>query len=517
MANAARDIEAERAVLYACCYSPKAAAAASQRLLPRHFYLRAHQKAYEAILALQARGGGADLVTLVAELRAGGELEACGGPAAISAMLESGAAPENVLAHAAIVRNHWATRERMRVGLEMANGTAADAAAAQISAGRLLQINQEAAGEAAPSPIASAAAWSSNLSGADLVRPQSLLGDGILCRGDLGLIAGAPGRGKSRLAIELGVSMARCENWLGLPTTVSPARVVYVAAEFTRFRWVERCVQLMRGSCPREGDALLESFQALELSRDSGLFHGIPGETLASPLNLLNVACAGHLAEIISLFSADLLILDPLSRMMNGQDESNEFFGLVIQTLDQVRFRTGAAVLLVHHVRKGGNDPNSKDDPLDMIRGGTKLRDGVNSAMFLSMTGSGTLRLEFPKANYASKPDPIFHRIPEDGSRTILAESPEDILSGNRKKISDWVAANPNRTQNDIASGTKLSLRTVRSHLAFLVSKNELSAANEGKRSKTTYLQCGKYDANGTVAAFDDDIDQGVMDFHDSD
>ena len=40
--------------------------------------------------------------------------------------------------------------------------------------------------------------------------------------------------------------MARGETWLGLPTTITPARVGYVAAEFTTYRWVERIVRLMR-------------------------------------------------------------------------------------------------------------------------------------------------------------------------------------------------------------------------------------------------------------------------------
>jgi replicative DNA helicase len=96
-------VDAERAVLAAMMLDHEAIGRALELIEPAAFYRAAHQKIFEAILALYNRNERADLITLVEELRKRGELEAIGGPAALTQILEYAATSANLDEHARIV------------------------------------------------------------------------------------------------------------------------------------------------------------------------------------------------------------------------------------------------------------------------------------------------------------------------------------------------------------------------------------------------------------------------------
>src|SRR5207249_1752025 len=69
-------LEAERSVLAALLLDPEAVGRAIEMITPPAFYRVAHQRIYEAIVAIYGRNEKADLVTLSEELRKRGDLEA---------------------------------------------------------------------------------------------------------------------------------------------------------------------------------------------------------------------------------------------------------------------------------------------------------------------------------------------------------------------------------------------------------------------------------------------------------
>ena len=73
--------EAEVATLGAVLMDTEALPTIIHLVRPADFYKGAHQRIYEAVLALFDRGQSIDLITLSEELRARGTLELCGGPA----------------------------------------------------------------------------------------------------------------------------------------------------------------------------------------------------------------------------------------------------------------------------------------------------------------------------------------------------------------------------------------------------------------------------------------------------
>src|SRR5262245_491646 len=112
-------VEAERAVLAAMLLDHEAVGVAMEQIDGSVFDRTAHQKSIEAIGALFNRSEKADLVTLAEELRKRGELEAVGGPAALTQVLEYATAASNLEQHIKIVHSKSILRQLIKATSEI--------------------------------------------------------------------------------------------------------------------------------------------------------------------------------------------------------------------------------------------------------------------------------------------------------------------------------------------------------------------------------------------------------------
>jgi replicative DNA helicase len=111
--------EAEVATLGAVLMDTEALPAIIHLVRPEDFYKGAHQRIYEAVLALFDRGQSIDLITLSEELRARGTLELCGGPAYVSRLTSAVPTSANVEFYARIVQATSIRRTLARVSQEI--------------------------------------------------------------------------------------------------------------------------------------------------------------------------------------------------------------------------------------------------------------------------------------------------------------------------------------------------------------------------------------------------------------
>jgi replicative DNA helicase len=107
-------LDAERAVLAALLLDRDAVGLAIELLDVGSFYRVAHQKIYDAIVVLYNRNERADLVTLAEELRKRGDLEAIGGPPAISQILEYATTAANLEQHLRLIRSKAILRDLIK-------------------------------------------------------------------------------------------------------------------------------------------------------------------------------------------------------------------------------------------------------------------------------------------------------------------------------------------------------------------------------------------------------------------
>jgi len=111
--------DAEIATLGAVLIDAEALPTIIPLLRPEDFYRGAHQRIYEAVLALFDRGQSIDLITLTDELRARGTLEICGGGAYISRLTSAVPTSANVEFYARIVQASSIRRTLARVSQEI--------------------------------------------------------------------------------------------------------------------------------------------------------------------------------------------------------------------------------------------------------------------------------------------------------------------------------------------------------------------------------------------------------------
>ena len=127
------DLDAERAILGACLVRQSALDDLEGVLADADFYRAAHQTVYAALRRLAARGVARDLLTLSNEL--GGALEACGGPAYVSSLVDGLPSSTHVGHWASLVRDLARRRRLIEAGRELIQRATSDDETAEVLAG----------------------------------------------------------------------------------------------------------------------------------------------------------------------------------------------------------------------------------------------------------------------------------------------------------------------------------------------------------------------------------------------
>jgi hypothetical protein len=168
---------------------------------------------------------------------------------------------------------------------------------------------------------------------------------GWLCRGDVAMLAGDAGIGKSWLLLDLALCMAAGESWLGtVPLEGQAQRVLYVDEEnndrLVRYR--VRKWAIARGVIPIQLDALPISYLA------------------GNAFTLDDDRCYAQLREEVDRFRPDWIMFDSLVRFHGRRENDNaqmsEWFNRKLKPLCA---RTGAGAILLHHLRKHYKDADN--------------------------------------------------------------------------------------------------------------------------------------------------------------
>ena len=162
-----------------------------------------------------------------------------------------------------------------------------------------------------------------------LVEPGLLPAQGIL------FIGGEPKVGKSLLVANLALSLAAGSNRTGfsIPT---PRRVLICQFELPLPQFVSRLALMRRGLGAAADHHLLVDTRAA-------------GHLLSAPQGLQHFVTAAQAA------AAEVIILDPLYSTHDKDENVTRAMAALCQALLRMRDASGAALIVVHHVRKSIN------------------------------------------------------------------------------------------------------------------------------------------------------------------
>lgn len=211
-------------------------------------------------------------------------------------------------------------------------------------------------------------------------KETDFLWDNLVPRVGTGLLVGQPDLGKSQLAKELAIILAKgSSEYLGLKLNPIHNHVLYVFTEDQE----EGVSSSLHKQLIKHSD-LDKSKLSLAFLRD---------ESIVELIKKIDSFCTET--------PIDLVIIDAFGDIFSGSDSNNNIqMRRDIKAFDDVVRRHNICVLFVHHVNKSGYNKNPSQE---LIQGGSGLTQKVRFALFLSRNDDGQKFLNVAKGNYSSK------------------------------------------------------------------------------------------------------------------
>ena len=272
---------------------------------------------------------------------------------------------------------------------------------------------------------------------------------GLIRVGRKGIIAGASKSHKSWLALNLGLSVATGGDFLGFPC--KKGRVLYLNMEIAADSFPHRIADVCKAKGITSKEVTAKGmFRRIDMR---GYYEG-----------------ADKLAQIIyaqvSSGDLDLIILDPLYKAFNGDENSAQEVGAFCKAVDQICERIGCAFVYVHHHSKGAKgDVASIDrasgsgvfarDP-DMILDVVKIEPGKDGENPLGENDRAYM-LTFDLREFVS-PKPIhtlyrdkLHTLDTEGITADWTAKGAQSKGGDNSAITRKAKAEAKRLQDDLS------------------------------------------------------------------
>jgi hypothetical protein len=208
--------------------------------------------------------------------------------------------------------------------------------------------------------------------------------NGLIRKGELAFLYGAPKSGKTFIALDLLISVAIGESWCGDRYSVNESRFVLLAIG-----------EGFNGLTDRLNAAL----QARDLTPNhlGNLFRIVPAVPQlfdsASPLGANNFIAA---IKSNGAILPDLVVIDTYARaIVGGEENSNRDAGIILASLQRIQTEIGCAVLVIHHANKSMGE----------MRGASAVLGGADLILKCKKDGrSRMLEVEFAKDIPETKP-----------------------------------------------------------------------------------------------------------------
>lgn len=386
-------IESEKSVLGAMLRSPAAVGTATDRLRPDDFADPANREIYDAMLTLAFTSRKVDLTTLDAELTRRCKLDMVGGGAYLVELMRMVPSAANVGAYIDIVLDKSKLRSVAKIAEAISRRTAADGA----DADKLLEQIEAACWDIRSRARQKDEGWitmeDAMLRAYEMAErePDAIPTgftelDDFLCgglwQGELIIVGGRPGKGKSSFMLAAALNAAREGHKVGFfslemppeqngQRTLASASLVSISEQrkgpkhLTDQNWAAMSAGIERAHESMDGRFRLYEGTKLTLEKISML--------------------ARHAKERGEL---DLLVIDYLQLMRTSEKIPNavERIGYVSGELKQLALELGIPILTASQIRRQGAEERRKNPrapTLDELRGSGDLEQDADTVLLV--------------------------------------------------------------------------------------------------------------------------------------
>lgn len=255
---------------------------------------------------------------------------------------------------------------------------------------------------------------------------------GVLRQGHKMMIAAPSKAGKSFSLIELALSLVTGKAWLGIPCRMS--RVLYLNAEIDKNSFSNRVQKL----CDK-----------MKITKDDckKLYcWNLRGKAIPKRENESN---EDAIIRAIKAYKCDVLIIDPIYKVMTGDENSAQDIRTFLDNVDTIASRSGAAIVFVHHFGKATQSQYS--DPMSRASGSGVFARDPDAIITLSALDLRNITLEQRQAAGVSQDATAFQM--DFTLREFKPRHPEKVWFDDCRHIVDSGAlkdtkVESNRTRN---------------------------------------------------------------------
>jgi hypothetical protein len=381
--------EAEAAVLGCILIDPDALPPVHAILDAKHFYELKHQWIFEACLDLHQHGDPIDLLTLTTELDKRGRLTRAGGAVYISQLINAVPSAVQAKHYAKIVHETWQRRQVLDLASDVAK-IAHDEGNDLDGAIEYLRTRLEDLRYVTPDRTYQSFAELSKT-----LQPIQWLWPDWIPQGMITLLGAVPGAGKSLVALDLAKRVIHGEAFPdGTANPHEGRNVIYVDAELVP--------QLINERVKMWQIDINKLF--LMLPNPNGMIDFVQDEYRVRLWNMVETLRPG------------LVVIDSLSSVTSKGENTIEDMREVLGYLNELATTHQVGLLLIHHLRKRGNNQyqSSDDIGIDDFRGSSHIIAMSRSVIGLSVVQTapepdrnGPRKMEIVKTNLAAYPEPV--------------------------------------------------------------------------------------------------------------
>jgi hypothetical protein len=448
-------LEAERSVLGSILLDPNAFHRANEILDASDFFLDWHRRIFARMEAMAAANISIDLLTMHEELERAGELEAAGGAAYLSSLVDGVPRVSNVEAYCHIVREKAQRRRMVKAAYRLAEGSQDGTSLAELA--RIVEEIVPALYEKRreQKQIFVTAAEIAAESGPEVkwvAKPWIAKGTITELDGKVKLA------GKTTFKTHLVRAVLDGETFMGEPTTKSP--VVFLTEQpKASFRVALRRADLLG----REDLIVLYRSRVIGLTWD---------------------AICRLAVEECKRRSAGLLVVDTLSQFagLEGDEENNAGDALAAMAPLQAATDEGLGVLVGRHERKSGGLVGESGRGSSAFGG---VADIILSLRRLGAKSRRTVRVIEAEGRFDETPDELVIELQDDGyvalgkSADLAQQEAENAIRAALPDSEDEALK-----LRDLIEETKVARGTAQRVLRRMVSDGAVLRVGAGKRSQ---------------------------------
>jgi RecA-family ATPase len=283
--------------------------------------------------------------------------------------------------------------------------------------------------------------------------PMRYIVEKLIACGSVNLFYGEPGSKKTYVLISLGVNAAMGKNWIGF-NIPQPVKVLIIDEDSGERRLTLRLGAAIRGEI---GDETLP----------------IEYVSLAQ-FKLDNPDDVTIVKALIESSGAQLVIIDALADVMDGDENSKEFVQPVFIALRKIAEQTDAAIIIIHHSNKVGG-----------YRGSSAMKSKVDIMVKVtSEDGSDFINFETEKTrDVTAQKWSARATWTEDQFYLTAADTREKVkpLTDSQAYVMEFLAAGPQSLPEIENSAQVCSGRTARGAVYSLAKMGKIYRTNPGE------------------------------------